>query len=276
MTGARAIALSVALAALGASGVQARAQAPGQSLFLATVYDVQPAPPPDGEQMVARGQTVLEQPLRPRGLFELQGPVFLPAGLPRLAEGTEAPTAGTRLFRVDTVRGTVGCVLPSSSASAAGQWLPCLFDQNSDDRFEALFFARNADIAVPTVGGYIPLVRVFTLAEPVGYRQLDPALLDNRIFVSVRRSSRFDLFGRTHLETWLRGAAGAGRLPGTVAMRPSRTPDEVSVLDARFSVRAGPGGAIQVTVLEPIPPRALNMPDVRKGDWIPIPMPMPR
>jgi len=272
----RAIALSVALSAPAVACAPAMLRPPETSLFLATVYDVQAAPAPAGEQLVARGEPLLEQPMRFRGLFELDGTVPVPAERPRLAQGTSAPGAGSLLFEVKTGSAIVGCVLPSAAVPTAGQWLPCLVDANRDGRFEGLFFGRSADIPVPTVSGYVPLNRIMALAEPVGYRRLDPAAPGEPLSVSIRHSNRFDLLRRSHIETWVQGPLGAGRLPGTVAFRPSGTPDDILVLNARLRLRSAPDRAIEVQVLEPMPPQALTMPDVRKNDWIPIPIPMQR
>jgi hypothetical protein len=245
---------------------------------LRTIYVVQPAPVPEGQQALAAKDWVLKQPLVPTKLYELGTDAQLPSKTPPLVQGMERPVAGTQLIGISGGEAVVGCVAPNESAKLSQRFLPCFVDKDADGAFEAVFWRASVVPGLPIISGPMPnattstrsksLVGLFGVKEPadlhllsvvVPYRDVDPATIRTPFFVGIQRRNFFNIYARENFMIVFGRDAEMGELTTPASFRSSEMPKEVSVMGAQFTAIAEKEGKMLVQVSTSIPPQPFSV-----------------
>lgn len=239
---------------------------------LRTVYQVQPAPLPEGQRALAAKDWVLKQPLLPLKLYELGSDTQMPEKSPPLVDGTNRPVAGTQLIGVSGSDAVVGCVAPDGSAKLSGRNLPCFVDRDADGAFEALFWRASVVPGLPIIGGSLPkattstrsksLVGLFgvkqpadlhLLSAPVPYREVEPASLRTPFFVGIQRRNFFNIYVRENFMIVFGREAETAELTTPASLRASEMPKDLEVMGARFRAISEQDGKMLVEVSSAMP-----------------------
>jgi hypothetical protein len=251
-------ALSAVLIAFGSAGVSA--QEPSRDLQ--TIYRIQAAPAPEGERELASKEWVIKQPLLPDGLSELVEPVALKPDKPPIA-------AGTRMLAVQSQIGEVRCI--TDIRKIPHVMPPCLVDTDRDGSFDAWFSSRtNAYDALIMIEGRAPK-KLTSLAKPVPYRNIDPALHEPALFVGVQRRNYFNIYGNESFMIVYGSEQKQGEITMPVTVKSAAMPKELEVLGARFTAISETAGRLKVRVDAPMPPQPFGITTTTSYMFIPGP-----
>lgn len=227
----------IALATLTASPAWA------QSRDLATIWVVQPSPPPAGERKLAGGEFVLKQRLLPLGLAELASDVQL---------DSTTLIAGTQLIQAQTEGAKVFCTTTVAKQKLIGAgFLPCLVDEDGDGDFEGWFSGVSQTKGLLTLSGRRPKKHK-ALAE-TRYTVVPPVTMRERYFVAIERRNYFNIFSRESFMIAFGRESEMERLTTPVSFKSSEMPKEITVMGARFTALGEADGKLTVRVDRAMP-----------------------
>lgn len=232
------------LIALAVSGPVTAAE---PSRAMVTLYDIQSDVRQEGERQVSSYGLIVKQLLYPRGLAELVEPVSVRPVDPVLP-------IGLRLIAVSSTAAAIRCTLTANARILFGNFHTCLVDSDRDGRFESYFTATNSVPGLVSITGRVPK-KLKPLAMPVAYRDIDPALYDQKLIVAIQWWGGPNLWGYKQFKVVLGGVGDAVTdLAGPgVVVKPTEFPKNMEILGSKFTALSEKDGVLSVWVEKSMP-----------------------
>jgi hypothetical protein len=234
--------------------------AAAQSRDMMTVYVIQPGAVPEGERELASGDYVVRQRLLPTGLAELADAAMIKPGV--------TIAVGTRLIEVKSAAAAIRCVAERQAQKLIGHAETCFVDADRDLRFESWFQTTSSTTGILTIAGRLPK-KPNSLAAPVAYRVIDPALHTPELFVGIQRRNYFNIYGRENFMIVFGHGGETSELTTPQWVKAAQMPKELIIMGARFTALGETAGKMRVRVDAGMPAQPFGVTTTTTYTFIP-------